>query len=67
MNDRELIRAIADNFCYEDIERPEGLEEPWATIWERTEKALEATESRIEAVHWACQGCDMVLHPIAAP
>lgn len=56
VSDRELMRAIADNFCYSDVERPDPLPEPWETIWFRTDEALHVTSSRAQAVHHACKG-----------
>jgi|GEM_PF-3570357 len=54
MSDREMIRAVADNSCYDDVERPEPLPEPWPTIWYRTGEALHMTGSWASAEQgWA--------------
>ena len=40
MNEREKVRAVADNFVYDDVRAPDELAEPWRTVWLRTDEAL---------------------------
>lgn len=55
MNERDLIRAVADNFLYDDVQVPEVMPEPWRTIWYRTDSSLAVRGTVAEAVRDACR------------
>ena len=55
MNEREIIRAVADNFLYDDVRIPDEIHEPWKTIWRRTDDSLSDCRTPAEAVRDACR------------
>jgi len=55
MSEREIIRAVADNFLYDDVRIPDEIREPWKTIWYRTDNSLSDCRTLAEAVRDACR------------
>jgi hypothetical protein len=45
MNEREIVRAVADNFVYDDVRAPDEPAEPWRTVWLRTDESLTVCKS----------------------